>query len=89
MHHLDVTEDDIAQQLEEVHLFHIGQDPTKSSPPITVTLQIDSVPVPLEVVTGAEVTVRSQAKVTQPFPHTASCETYYHPKSQLKRPSKT
>jgi hypothetical protein len=54
MLHLDVTDDDIAPQLEEVHLFHIGQDPTKSSPPITVTLQIDSVPVPFKVGTGAE-----------------------------------
>ena len=52
---------------QELHLFHVGSAP-KSAPPITVQLGINSVPVSMEVDTGAEVSVMSEEVFSKLFP---------------------
>ena len=69
-HALVVQEEPDPSPDTELHLFTLGSRTNNaSSPPITVTLQVNEQPISMEVDTGAEVSVMSEQVFFQVFPH--------------------
>ena len=66
-HAVNISPEEELPPVEELHLFRLGFD-SKSTSQIVVELTINALPISMEVDTGAEVSVMSEAKFRQFFP---------------------